>query len=117
MDNLSVSILYADEYMIDIEIRLERHDIFMTFMYRRHVVRHRDLVWKRLSRMSTTRSKAWFMIGDFSEITENHKKRGGRRRLESSFFPFRIMLENCGMLDFPYKGNSFLWMEKHNPKK
>ena len=88
MDDPSVTILYAEAHIIDIETRFEGHDIFMTFVYVDPVVRHRDLVWERLSRMSTTRSKAWFMIGDFNEITGNHEKRGGRRRLESSFLPF-----------------------------
>ncbi|KAF8055343.1 hypothetical protein N665_1297s0002 [Sinapis alba] len=118
MDDPSVSILYADAHMIDIETRFEGHEIFMTFVYGDPVVRHRDLVWERLSRMSINRSKAWFMTGDFNEITGNHEKRGGgRRRLESSFLPFRIMLENCGMIDFPYKGNSFSWVGKRRSGK
>lgn len=117
MDHPSVTILYAEAHIIDIETRFEGHDIFMTFVYVDPVVRHRDLVWERLSRMSTTRSKAWFMIEDFNEITGNHEKRGGMRHLESSFLPFRTMLENCGMLDFPYKGNSFSWVGKRRSGK
>ena len=112
IDDPSVTILYADAHMIDIETRLEGHTIFITFVYGDPVVRHRDLVWERLSRMSTNRKEAWFMIGGLNEITGNHEKRGGMRRFESSFLPFRIMLENCGMLDFPNKGNSFSWVEK-----
>ena len=69
MDDPSVTILYADAHMIDIETRLEGHAIFMTFVYGDHVVRHRDLVCERLSRMSTNRNEPWFMIGDFNEIT------------------------------------------------
>ena len=88
MDDPSVTILYVDAHMIDIETRLEGHTFFMTFVYGDPVVRHHDLVWERLSLMSTTRSEAWFMIGDFNEITGNHEKRGGRRRLESCFLPF-----------------------------
>ncbi|XP_056848949.1 uncharacterized protein LOC130499067 [Raphanus sativus] len=56
--------------MIDIETRLEGNPIYMTFVYGNPVVRYRDQVWERLSRMGTTRSGAWFMIGDFNEITE-----------------------------------------------
>ena len=117
MEDPSVTILYADKNMIHIETRLEGHEIFMNFVYGDPVVRHRDQVWERLSRMSTTRNKAWFMIGDFNEITGNHEKRGGRRRLESSFLSFHTMLENCGMLDFPYKGNSFSWVGKRRSGK
>lgn len=75
VDDLSVSILYADEYIIDIETRLERPEVFMTFLYGDPAVRYWDLVWERLSHMSTTRNKAWFMIENFNEITGNHEKR------------------------------------------
>ena len=44
-------------------------------------------------------------------------RRGRKLRLESSFLPFQIMLENCGMLDFPYKENSFSWMGKRQSGK
>lgn len=57
--------------MINIETKFEGHGIFMTFVYGDLVVRHRDLVWERLSHMSTNRSKVWFMIEDFNEITGN----------------------------------------------
>ena len=117
MDDPSITILYADEHMIDIETKLEGHAIFMTFVYGDPVVEHQNLFWERLSCMSTNRSKAWFIIGDFNEITGNYENMKGRRRLESSFLPFRIMLENCGMLDFPYKGNSFSWVEKRRSRK
>lgn len=117
MDDPDVSILYADEHMIDIESTFEGHVIYMTFVYGDPVIKYRDLVWERLTRMSLNRSQAWFMIGDFNEITGNHEKRGGRRRQENSFLPFRTMLENCGMLAFPYKGNSFSWVGKRRSGK
>ena len=107
MDDPVVSILYTDEHMIDIESTLEGHIIYMTFVYGDPVIKNRDLVCERLTRMSLNRSHAWFMIGDFNEIKGNHEKRGGRRRPENSFLPFQTMMENCGMLAFPYKGNSF----------
>ncbi|XP_010480628.1 PREDICTED: uncharacterized protein LOC104759393 [Camelina sativa] len=62
--------------------------------------------------MGVDRAGACFMIGDFNEITGNHEKRGGRRRAESTFILFRTMLANCGMLDFPYKGNCLSWAGK-----
>ncbi|XP_056866982.1 uncharacterized protein LOC130512731 [Raphanus sativus] len=66
--------------MIDIETRLEGNPIYMTFVYGNPVVRYRDQVWERLSRMGTTRSGAWFMIGDFNEITGNSFSWVGKRR-------------------------------------
>ncbi|CAA7020953.1 unnamed protein product [Microthlaspi erraticum] len=40
----------------------------------------------------------------------NWEKRGGRKHSESSFLPFRRMLDDCGLLDFPFKGNSMSWV-------
>ena len=58
MDDPSVTILYTDAHMIDIETRLEGHTIFMTFVYGDPVIRYQDLVWEGLSRMSTNRGGA-----------------------------------------------------------
>lgn len=57
------------------------------------------------------------MISDFNEITGNHEKRGGRRRAETSFIPLCYMLDNCGMIDFPYKGNSLSCVERRHSEK
>ncbi|KAF8050412.1 hypothetical protein N665_1970s0001 [Sinapis alba] len=87
--------------------------IFITFVYGDPVVEYREYVWERLTRMSLNCRNVWLMIGDFNKITGNHEKRGGGgggRRAESSFFPFRNMISNSGMIDFPYTGNSLSWV-------
>ena len=77
MDSYEVSILYFDNRMIDIAATIEGQRVFMTFVYGDPVVECRDYVWERLTRMSTTRTGAWLMCGDFNEITGNHEKKGG----------------------------------------
>ena len=102
MDHLSVSILYADEHMIDIETILEGPEIFMTFVYSDLVVRHWNLVWERLSHMSTTCSKVWFMIRNFNEIMGNHEKRRKASFRELIHSLPNHVKENCGILYFSY---------------
>ncbi|XP_048596178.1 uncharacterized protein LOC125594561 [Brassica napus] len=72
----------------------------------------RDEVWERLTRFSTTRNGPWFLIGDFNEIICHNEKEGGRRRPDSSFLPFKQMLHDCGMLEFPFTGDMLSWMGK-----
>ena len=110
MDSYDVSILYFYNRMIDISATIEGHKVFMTFVYGDPVVECRDYVWERLTRMSSSRTGAWLMSGDFNEITGNHEKRGGRKRPETCFLAFKSMLADCGMIEFPYKGNPMSWM-------
>ena len=117
MDAYDVSILYFDKRMIDISATIEGHKVFMTFVYGDPVVECREYVWERLTRMSTTRTGAWLMCGDFNEIVSNQEKRGGRKRPETSFLPFKLMLNICGMMEFPYKGNSMSWIGYKSSRK
>lgn len=52
------------------------------------------------------------MIGDFNEITCYNEKEGGRERSDSSFLPFKQMLNDCGMLEFPFTGDILSWVGK-----
>ncbi|CAA7027574.1 unnamed protein product [Microthlaspi erraticum] len=106
----SVTILSSSPRMIDIEAVIEGVKVFMTFVYGEPVTENRGSFWECLSDMSFHRRGAWLMIGDFNEITGNHEKRGGRRRSDTSFLDFRRMLANCGMIDFPFKGNCLSWV-------
>lgn len=83
--------------------------MFVTFVYGDPVVEYREMVWERLMRISLRRVGAWLMMGDFNEITSTAENKGGRKRPDSSFLPFKNMLATCGMIEFPFTGNSFSW--------
>ncbi|XP_010431586.1 PREDICTED: uncharacterized protein LOC104715920 [Camelina sativa] len=105
-----VHILASDDHLIDTETVIDGNRVFMTFVYGDPVVKCRQYVWERLTRIGIARSDAcWFIIGDFNEITGNHEKRGGKKRSENSFLPFRAMIQACGFIDFPFQGNQFSW--------
>ena len=95
--------------MIDIEAKIEGHKVFITFVYGDPVVEYRERVWERLMRISLQRSGAWLMVGDFNELTSHSEKKGGRKRPDSSFLPFKNMISACGMIEFPHTGNFFSW--------
>ena len=109
MNDSAVKIIYSSDRMIDVEAQIEGHKVYITFVYGDPVVEYRENVWERLTRTSIARSGDWMMIGDFNEITSNAEKKGGRKRTEASFTPFKTMLANCGMIEFPYKGNAMSW--------
>ena len=109
MNAYFVEIIFSNNRMIDIGAQIEGNDVFITFVYGDPVVEYQENVWERLMRMSTRRTGAWLMLGDFNEITSNAEKKGGRRREAATFLPFKNMLDNCGMIEFPFTGNSFSW--------
>ena len=112
MDEFQVNVLFSNNCMIDIEAIINGIKVYMTFVYGDPVLERRDQVWERLTRFSTTRNGPWFMIGDFNEITCHNEKTGGRQRPDSSFLPFKHMLNDCGMLEFPFTGDMLSWVGK-----
>ena len=109
MNDAELKVDFSNERMIDVEAKIEGNKVFITFVYGDPVVECREDVWERLMRISFRRQGAWLMVGDFNEITSNSEKRGGRKRSEASFLPFKNMISTCGMIEFPHTGNFFSW--------
>ena len=105
MDEIQVNVLFSNNRMIDIEAVKDRIKVFMTFVYGYPVLERRDQIWKHLTRFSTTRNGPLFMIGGFNEITDHSEKEGDKRRFDSFFLPFKHMLSDFGVLEFPFTGN------------
>ncbi|CAA7014751.1 unnamed protein product [Microthlaspi erraticum] len=101
-----VKIEFSNKRIIDVKASYEGKVVFMSFVYGDPVVKLRDLVWERITRIGTTRTDPWFLIGDFNEITRNHEKQGGPLRQASTFIPFNLMISDCGFVDFPSRGNT-----------
>ena len=112
MDEFQVNVLFSNNRMIDIEAVIDGIKVFMTFVYGDPVLDRRELVCERLTRFSTTKNGHWFMIQDFNEITGPNEKEGGRQRSDISYLPFKQMLNDCGMLEFPFTGNMLSWVGK-----
>ena len=79
MNDSEVDILFSNNCMIDIEAQMERHEVFITFMYGDPVIEYRENVWERLTRISLRRTRVWLLMGDFNEIISNAEKKGGKR--------------------------------------
>ena len=75
LDSFDVTILYSDNRMIDVESTIAGHKVYITFVYGDLVIKYRENVWERLTRMSLNRSGAWLMLGNFNEISTNLEKK------------------------------------------
>ncbi|CAA7054919.1 unnamed protein product [Microthlaspi erraticum] len=115
-NSYDVSIICSNKRIIDVEASHEGRSIFMSFVYGDSVVKFRDIVWERITRIGTTRTEPWFLIGDFNEITGNHEKQGGALRQASTFVPFNLMISDCDLVDFPSRGNTLSWRGRRRGK-
>ena len=109
MDDAAVDMKFSNNRMIDIEAQLEGHKVHITFVYGDPVLEHSEVVWERLLSINANRTGPWLLMGDFNEIMKNEEKKGGRKRPDSSFLPFKNMMAGCGMIEFPSVGNPFSW--------
>ena len=112
-----VNVLYSSNRMIDVEAVAPGKTVYMTFVYGDPVQDLREQVWERLTRYGISRSEPWFIIGDLNEITGNHEKDGGALRSANSFVLFNNMIRNCGLLEFPVKGNKLSWQGRKGKGK
>jgi hypothetical protein len=69
-----------------------------------------------LRNLNSDRPGPWLCSGDFNEILLSHEKQGGVARPHGSIHKFQLALEDCGLVDLGYKGDTFTW-RNHNHKK
>ncbi|KAA3490345.1 reverse transcriptase [Gossypium australe] len=65
--------------------------------------------WNLLRSLSREQSLPWVVVGDFNEIANYFKKKGGRLRAERKMIEFRMALEDCNLNDLGYVGRWFTW--------
>jgi len=106
---VDIQIKYADKNLIDFQIQFGSFDFFVSCVYGDPAFSSRPNVWEKIKRIGIQRKEPWCMLGDFNAILHNGEKIGGPRKGDSSFLPFKEMLEVCDMLELPSTGNPFTW--------
>lgn len=84
----------------------------LTGFYDHPKVIKRKMSWYLLSRLNPE-NILWCIIENFNKILVHTKKRGGRDKLENQRDSFRIALEENQLHDLEYKGDIFMWSNKH----
>lgn len=108
-NKFNVDVLFANNQIIDIQAIIKRKNVFISFVCRDSVPKFCDQVWERLIRTGRSLSDPWFIIRDLNELTGNHETQGGNLRHASTFMSFSLMIQNYGMIKFPYLGNNLSW--------
>lgn len=108
-DSFKVSVLEADNRIIDVKVSYGTLDFYLTCVYGDPVRARRKEVWDRLERIGLVRDEAWILAGDFIELMSNEEKSRGAIREESTFWDFRNLAQNCKLKEIRFTGNSLSW--------
>lgn len=108
-NDIDVKVLTANHNFIDTSVKYKDSELFCTFVYGAPDIANRQAVWDDLSSISTLRTGAWYLTGDFNEIINNSEKSGGKERPESTFCSFRSFLAQCDLFDLQHTGNFLSW--------
>lgn len=65
----------------------------------------KHLSWSLLRSLWGNSDSSWLIGGDFNEILSLEEKRDGRDRSNSDIRDFRIVVDDCGLLDWVLKGH------------
>lgn len=109
-----VSVIFQSSNLVDSQVQSNGICFFLSFVYGNPEPSNKKQLWERLERISTSRSGPWITMGDFNKIKGNDEKRGGPRRLESSFTDFRRMIATCDFHDLKAVGDRFSWTGKRH---
>jgi hypothetical protein len=105
-------------YHIDTEITEE--DAFtwrFTGIYGEPKVEERAKTWRLLRTLKHQNDKPWLCVGDFNEILFAWEKEGGVPKPQAQMDNFKMALEDCGLRDLGYVGDTFTWRNhSHTPE-
>ncbi|KAA3477129.1 reverse transcriptase [Gossypium australe] len=109
--NSLVSFKSFSSFHIDVEI--QDNDCSakwrLTRFYGNLIERDRRESWNLLRQLIGDHNIPWIVLGDFNEITSSFEKRGGRLRSERQMLDFRMVLEECNLIDLGFIGRWFTW--------
>ena len=71
---IGVSILSSNKNIIDVEVQVGKHKVFVSCIYGDPTESKRHLIWEKLSRIGMSRRSLLCMFGYFSTIKNNDEK-------------------------------------------
>lgn len=111
-DDIDVSIRSFTFYHIDAAIKWDSKSWRFTGIYGHPNAGYRDHTWKLLRRLHNQDESAWVIGGDFNATLLYEEKEGGVPVRESQIENFRSALDDCGLQDLDYLGDTFTWTNR-----
>jgi hypothetical protein len=100
----------AEPNFIDVRIEEDMNKVWrFTGMYGEFKWSEKYKTWDRIRSIHQNNNLPWVVMGDLNEILYDHEKEGGRKRPAKYLQAFHNTLDDCGLHDLGYSGDSFTW--------
>jgi hypothetical protein len=70
---------------------------------------NKHLIWDRIRELNDQHNLPWAITGDFNEILFTREKEGGNPRLQGYMQAFKVLLNDCELIDLGFIGELFFW--------
>ncbi|XP_060190891.1 uncharacterized protein LOC132620221 [Lycium barbarum] len=80
-----------------------------TIVYAKTTTKKRKKLWCKLRQNMHKIDGPWVVLGDFNAILSPNEKKGGRPHKISQSMDFITCMDDCGLFDARYSGNTFTW--------
>ena len=106
---IKLTVISACTNLIDTSIEYEGKLFYASFIYRDTDKPKRRLLWEHLLSLNASRDAAWFITGDFNDITCEAEKDGGPTRAEGSYTNLRTFFSEGDLYDLQHSGDCLSW--------
>ncbi|XP_041011336.1 uncharacterized protein LOC121255118 [Juglans microcarpa x Juglans regia] len=91
------------------DTRDEGETWFLTGIYGQPEAHRRHETWDLIRSLKMPSDQGWLLMGDFNEVLSNQEKSGGRDRSDMQMQDFRVVVDECELLDLGFQGTPFTW--------
>ncbi|CAM8896820.1 unnamed protein product [Rhodiola kirilowii] len=110
-EDFDVTLVNYSSNHIDVEVK-GTSTFYLSLFYGEPRTQDRIHSWSLLRRLRRDQVIPWVVIGDFNEIAYSREYAGRRTRQPWQMRQFRRCLEDCGLMDLGYKGDTFTFSNK-----
>ncbi|KAL3527083.1 hypothetical protein ACH5RR_011739 [Cinchona calisaya] len=96
-----------------IQVRPLHNAYLISVIYASPMPCTRALLWKHLTECHISQNVSWLLIGDFDEVLDQSKKKGGRPVYMLKFLSFYHFIPSANLFDLGFSGTLF---RSHLPK-
>jgi hypothetical protein len=107
---ITIQQIYSAPKYIDVKVLDGNNSVWrLTGFYGEPKWQDRYKSWDKMRELNGQYDLPWVVLGDFNEILFSHEKDGGNPRSQNMMQAFRDSLDDCGLVDLGFTGDSFTW--------